>query len=108
MSITEGVVEIVHSNTSALMTITVYGFARHVGYGHPGGRLLHKITGEYSGIVKIRLKYIMLLHSPIIFSSNFFCFTYYCSRRRQQCKMLLAMTAHCSKSDLDCIEIKIL
>jgi len=35
--ISKGVAEVVHSNTTALMTTIVYGFARHRGYGHPGG-----------------------------------------------------------------------
>jgi len=37
VTITEGVVEIIHTNTSALMTTIVYGFAEYEGYGHPGG-----------------------------------------------------------------------
>ena len=54
MNITEGGVEIAHSNVFALMTITVYGFAKHVGYGHSGG-FLNKITGEYIGIVIVKI-----------------------------------------------------
>ena len=37
VNISEGVVEIIHTNTSALMTTMVYGFASSEGYGHPGG-----------------------------------------------------------------------
>jgi len=37
VTITEGVVEIIHVNTSALMTTIVYGFASDEGHGHPGG-----------------------------------------------------------------------
>ena len=37
VNISEGVVEVIHTNTSALMTTIVYGFARYKGYGHPGG-----------------------------------------------------------------------
>jgi len=42
VTISEGVVEIIHTNTSALMTTVVFGFARAVGYGHPGGLCLCK------------------------------------------------------------------
>ena len=46
VNITEGVVEIVHSNTAALMMTIVYGFAIAEGYGHPGGfNILKKTTG---------------------------------------------------------------
>ena len=37
VTISEGVVEVIHTNTSALMTTIVYGFANAVGYGHSGG-----------------------------------------------------------------------
>jgi len=37
VTISEGVVKIIHTNTSALMTTIVYGFVRYEGYGHPGG-----------------------------------------------------------------------
>ena len=37
VNISEGVVEIIHTNTSALMTTIVYGFTSSEGYGHPGG-----------------------------------------------------------------------
>ena len=46
--ISEGVIEVIHTNTSALMTTIVYGFARYKGYGHPGGfyfQKLHDSTG---------------------------------------------------------------
>ena len=39
VTISEGVVEILHANPSALMTTIVYGFAQAEGYGHPGGLL---------------------------------------------------------------------
>jgi len=42
VTISEGVVEVIHTNTSALMTTIVYGFAGGEGYGHPGGLCLHK------------------------------------------------------------------
>ena len=46
VKITEGVVEIVHSNSAALMTTIVYGFSKFDGYGHPGGlNFLKKISG---------------------------------------------------------------
>ena len=35
VAIPEGVAQIVHANTSALMTAIVYGFAERNGYGHP-------------------------------------------------------------------------
>ncbi|XP_065904619.1 basement membrane-specific heparan sulfate proteoglycan core protein-like isoform X2 [Dysidea avara] len=41
VNISEGVVEIIHTNTSALMTTIVYGFAEYEGYGHPGGLTYH-------------------------------------------------------------------
>ena len=37
VAIQEGVHKIVHTNTEALMTIMVYGFASYEGYGHPAG-----------------------------------------------------------------------
>ena len=42
VNVTEGVVEIIHTNTSALMTAIVYGFARYLGYGHPGGSYIQR------------------------------------------------------------------
>jgi len=50
VAISEGVVEVIHTNTSALMTTIVYGFARFKGYGHPGGfyiQDLHDLTGMH-------------------------------------------------------------
>ena len=38
---TEGLVEVIHSNTSALMTTVHYGFASYTSYGHPGGLSTH-------------------------------------------------------------------
>ena len=49
VNISEGVAEIVHSNTTILMSAIVYGFAVRLGYGHPVGNYtikgwcLHKI-----------------------------------------------------------------
>ncbi|XP_065908608.1 uncharacterized protein [Dysidea avara] len=44
-TISEGVVEIIHANTSALMTAIVYGFANSASYGHSGGSYnLEKFT----------------------------------------------------------------
>ncbi|XP_065904759.1 cell adhesion molecule DSCAML1-like isoform X2 [Dysidea avara] len=43
VTISEGVVEVIHTNTSALMTTIVYGFARYKGYGHPGGFYFQKL-----------------------------------------------------------------
>ena len=37
VSVSEGAVEVVHSNASALLTVIVYGFSYYNGYGHPGG-----------------------------------------------------------------------
>ena len=37
VAIAAGVAQIVHSNTSALMTAIVYGFGERNGYGHPAG-----------------------------------------------------------------------
>ena len=37
VSIQEGVHKVLHTNTEALMTTMVYGFASYEGYGHPGG-----------------------------------------------------------------------
>ena len=46
VKITEGVVEIIHSNSAALMTAIVYGFIDYHGYGHPGGlNIFKKISG---------------------------------------------------------------
>ena len=46
VNIAEGVAEIVHPNTAALMMTIVYGFAGSEGYGHPGGfNILKKTTG---------------------------------------------------------------
>jgi len=42
VTISEGVVEVIHTNTSALMTTIVYGFARYKGYGHPGGLYIQR------------------------------------------------------------------
>ena len=51
MNITEGVVEIVHSNPAALMTTIVYGFIRYRGYGHPGGLNFFKKTSGYVNVL---------------------------------------------------------
>ena len=42
VTVSEGVVEVIHTNASALMTTIVYGFTTEVGYGHPGGLCLCK------------------------------------------------------------------
>ena len=50
VTISKGVVEVIHTNKLALMTTIVYGFARYKGYGHPGGfciQKLHDPTGTY-------------------------------------------------------------
>jgi len=36
-NILEGIVRVIHTNTSALMTAIAYGFSDSAGYGHPGG-----------------------------------------------------------------------
>ena len=51
VNITEGVVEIVHSNLAALMTTIVYGFTRPHGYGHPGGLNFFKIISGYVNVL---------------------------------------------------------
>ena len=47
MELTDSVVEIIHSNSAALMTTIVYGFiSNYYGYGHPGGlNIFKKISG---------------------------------------------------------------
>ena len=37
VNIPEDVVEVIHTDTSVLMTVALYGFASNRGYGHPGG-----------------------------------------------------------------------
>jgi len=37
VTVSEGVVQIVHANSTALMTAIAYGFTDPTGYGHPGG-----------------------------------------------------------------------
>ena len=37
VNVAEGVLQVIHANTSALITAIVYGFARRTGYGHPAG-----------------------------------------------------------------------
>ena len=37
VNVSEGVVQIVHANSSALITAISYGFGGHAGYGHPAG-----------------------------------------------------------------------
>jgi len=45
-TISEGIIEIIHENTSAMMTAIVYGFANSASYGHSGGSYdLKKFTG---------------------------------------------------------------
>ena len=51
VNITEGVVEIVHSNSAALMTTIVYGFAYFHGYGHPGGLNFFKTISGYVNVL---------------------------------------------------------
>ena len=47
VTVSEGVVQLVHTNKLATMTALVYGFPSLVGYGHPGGLKLHATTGSY-------------------------------------------------------------
>ena len=54
VKITEGVVEVVHSNSAALMTTMIYGFTGSYGYGHPGGLNFYK---KISGYVKVLYLY---------------------------------------------------
>ena len=55
VKITEGVVEIIHSNSAALMTTIVYGFGTsYLGYGHPGGLYIFK---KISGMLKFCIQY---------------------------------------------------
>jgi len=44
LSISEGVAEVFHTNTEALLTTVVYGFANSGGYGHSGGYYGYKKT----------------------------------------------------------------
>ena len=44
--VTTGVIEVIHSNTEALMTTISYGFGDFLGYGHPGG---NDIAEMFSG-----------------------------------------------------------
>lgn len=47
VSLSEGEVEIIHSNSLALLTATVYGFANSASYGHSGGSYnLERFTGK--------------------------------------------------------------
>ena len=46
VAIPEGINHIVHTNPAAQMTVIVYGFKRHDGYGHNGG--IHNHTGGFS------------------------------------------------------------
>ena len=54
VKITEGVIEVVHSNPAALMTTIVYGFSLYHGYGHPGGLNFYK---KISGYIKVLYLY---------------------------------------------------
>ena len=53
VTISEGVFEVIHTNTSALMTTIVYGFDNNVGYGHPGGLSLCKGKEFFVCITKL-------------------------------------------------------
>ena len=46
VTISEGKVEVIHFNTSALMSIVLYGSASYTSYGHPGG--LNTMAGACS------------------------------------------------------------
>ncbi|XP_065902435.1 uncharacterized protein [Dysidea avara] len=46
VNISKGVGEVVHSNTTALMSTVVYGFGNRIAYGHPGG---NDITVVFAG-----------------------------------------------------------
>jgi len=41
VAVSEGVVQIVHANSTALMTAIAYGFKFHGAYGHPGGLFIN-------------------------------------------------------------------
>jgi len=45
VNIPEGVAEVFHTNTAALLTTVVYGFGSGEGYGHPGGYYGYKASG---------------------------------------------------------------
>ena len=45
VNVTQGVIQLFHSNKRALMTVVVYGFVSRTGYGHPGW--LRSYTGTY-------------------------------------------------------------
>jgi len=61
VTISEGVVGIIHTNASALMTTIVYGFARFTGYGHPGGFYIQDLHGS-TGMPKIHRKCTIILY----------------------------------------------
>jgi len=42
VAVSEGVIQIVHANSTALMTAIAYGFKERGAYGHPGGLLINK------------------------------------------------------------------
>ena len=44
VNVSEGVLQIIHANASALITAIAYGFADRTGYGHPAGL---NLIGEY-------------------------------------------------------------
>jgi len=54
LTVSEGVINIIHTNTLALMTTIVYGFAGSVGYGHLGGLYHH------AGL-SLKIMYILIL-----------------------------------------------
>ena len=61
VEITEGVVEIIHSNSAALMTTIVYGFTSYYGYGHPGGlNIFKRISGYEKFCIYLVANYIRM------------------------------------------------
>jgi len=48
VSVSEGEIEVIHTNTSALLTAIIYGFANATSYGHPMG--YHKLE-KFTGII---------------------------------------------------------
>ena len=45
MNISEGVAKIMHSNTTALMAVNLYGYKRYEGYGNPVG--IYQLKGNF-------------------------------------------------------------
>ena len=74
VGVSEGTVQVMHSNTSALLTVVVYGFSAYNGYGHPGGLVLE------SGWSCMKLNCIstgMTICKKLPFNTQFLCIIWY-------------------------------